>query len=159
MHKLGPASSSPQSRNEPHETFLPGECVVTDLQGPDVRSRTGAYYSQIFIDLVSRRVWTVGLTDKTGSDEAIRKVLIDAKARSGRNIKILRTDGDGIFGRSASFQKIKEEFRLFTRDRHHTITTNLLLLIVSVGRCWKVLLLFCFNRGLCGKKPGLILFL
>ena len=55
-------------------------------------------------------MWVVGLSDKTGSDEAIRKILLDARARSGRPVKVLRTDGDGIFGRSASFQKLKEEF-------------------------------------------------
>ena len=56
MHKLGPASSSTKSIKESREIFLPGEYIMTDLQGPYVRSRTGAYYSQIFIDLVSRRV-------------------------------------------------------------------------------------------------------
>src|ERR1700753_4362281 len=83
---------------------------MTDLQGPYVRSKTGCIYSQIFVDLVSSRVWTVGLKDKTGSNDAIRKVLLDARARSGRPIKILRTDGDGIFGRSEKFLKVKEEF-------------------------------------------------
>ena len=89
---------------------------MTDLQGPYVRSRNGAIYSQIFVDLVSRRVLTVGLKDKTGSDDAIRKVLLDARSRSGRPIKVLRTDGDGIFGRSNTFQKIKEEFS-FVHER------------------------------------------
>src|SRR6185312_15456949 len=109
----------------------------------------------------SRRVWTVGLADKTGSDEAIRKVLIDAKARSGRNIKILRTDGDGIFGRSASFQKIKEEFS-FVHERPAPHDHNK---SAVVDRECRTLLegtsTLCFNRGLppiCGKKPGRILF-
>jgi hypothetical protein len=108
MHKLGPVSSS--TVKEIREVFLPGEYLMTDLQGPYVRSRTGAFYSQIFVDLVSRRVWVIALGDKTGSDEAIRKVLVDAKSRSGRPVRVLRTDGDGIFGRSDSFQKLKEEF-------------------------------------------------
>ena len=45
----------------------------------------------------------------------LRKVLLDARARSGRPIKILRTDGDGIF-RSDTFNKIKEEFN-FIHER------------------------------------------
>jgi len=95
---------------ESREIFLPGEYIITDLQGPYIKSRSGARYSQIFVDLVSRRVWTVGLVDKTDSDEAIRKILLDARSRSGRPVKVLRTDGDGIFGKSGSFQKLKEEF-------------------------------------------------
>lgn len=87
MHNLGP-SSSHSSVKELRENFLPGEYLMTDLQGPYVRSRTGARYSQIFVDLVSHRIWTV---DKTGSDEAIRKVLLDARARSGRPVKVLQT--------------------------------------------------------------------
>ena len=30
------------------------------------------------------------------------------KARSGNNIKILRTDGDGVFGRSKTFQELRD---------------------------------------------------
>ena len=116
MSKLGPASSSSSPVREGREIYKPGEYIITDLQGPYVRSRGGTQYSQIFVDLVSRRVWVVGLKDKTGSDEAIRKFLLDARSRSGRAIKILRTDGDGIFGRSSSFQKLKEEFN-FVHER------------------------------------------
>ena len=43
------------------------------------------------------------------SDEAIEKNLGDAQARSGRPCKILRTDGDGIFGRSKSFQELQKK--------------------------------------------------
>ena len=113
MHKLGPTGTPV---TETREIYKPGEYIMTDLQGPYVGSRNGAKYSQIFVDLVSMRVWTVGLSDKTGSDEAIRKVLVDARSRSGRPIKILRTDGDGIFGRSSTFQKLKEEFN-FVHER------------------------------------------
>ena len=54
MHKLGPVSST--SVKESREIFLPGEYIITDLQGPYIKSRSGARYSQIFVDLVSRRV-------------------------------------------------------------------------------------------------------
>jgi hypothetical protein len=53
-------------------------------------------------------VWVVRLKKKKESDEAIKKIITDSKARSGNSIKILRTDGDGIFGRSKAFQELKE---------------------------------------------------
>ena len=65
-------------------------------------------YQQIFIDVKSKRVWLVRLRKKKESDEAIKKVLSDSRSRSHNKIRILRTDGDGIFGRSGSFQELKE---------------------------------------------------
>jgi len=53
-------------------------------------------------------VWVVRLASKTDSDEAIRKILLDSKVRSGRRVRFLKTDGDGIFGRSRSFQELRE---------------------------------------------------
>jgi hypothetical protein len=35
--------------------------------------------------------------------------LSDSRAKSGRQVKFLQTDGDGIFGRSKSFQEIKTQ--------------------------------------------------
>ena len=87
----------------------PGEYIITDLQGPYVGIINGHKYCQIFIDVASKRVWIVRLRNKKHSDDAIKKVIADARARSGRNIRILRTDGDGIFGRSDSFKEIKEK--------------------------------------------------
>ena len=46
--------------------------------------------------------------DKTGAYEALEKVLAESKTRSGRPCKFLRTDGDGIFGRSGRFQEIRD---------------------------------------------------
>jgi len=160
MHKLGPVSGP--SVKEIRENFLPGEYIMTDLQGPYVRSRNGARYSQIFVDLVSRRVWTVGLGHKTDSDEAIRKVILDARARSARPIKVLRTDGDGIFGKSSSFQKIKEEFS-FVHERPPAYDHNKSAI---VDRECRTLLeaqpQYCFSQVpplQCGRKPVRILFL
>src|SRR5690606_6441503 len=73
------------------------------------RTHGGARYSQVFIDVTSRYIWTVRLKKKTESDEAIRTVLRDCRARSGRPVRFLRTDGDGIFGRSKSFQELQAE--------------------------------------------------
>ena len=70
----------------------PGEYIITDLQGPYVRTMYGEKYSQIFIDVASKRVWVERLKKKKDSDN--EKVLLDSRARSGNKIRILRTDGD-----------------------------------------------------------------
>ncbi len=51
----------------------------------------------------------VRLKKKSESDTAIEKVLLDAKARSRNEERIVRTDWDGILGRSKSFQESKEK--------------------------------------------------
>ena len=56
------------------------------------------------------------LKKKSESDKAIEKVLLDAKARSRKEVRIVRTDGDGIFGRSKSFQELKEKEKFYMRD-------------------------------------------
>jgi len=112
MHRLGHSSKNPE-----REIFYkPGEYIQTDLQGPYTNSVGGAKYSQIFIDFASRKLWTVRLKNKTESDDAIESVLADAQARSGRKCKILRTDGDGIFGRSKSFQELQKKLN-FVHER------------------------------------------
>jgi hypothetical protein len=90
----------------------PGEYIITDLQGPYISNISGHKYQQIFIDVKSRKVWLVRLRKKKNSDDAITKVIADSRARSHNKIRVLRTDGDGIFGRSKSFQDLrdKEEF-------------------------------------------------
>ena len=66
-------------------------------------------YSQIFLDISSKKIWTVRLKLKSDSDKAIAFVLDDSKIRSGRKCKFLKTDGDGIF-RSKSFLELKEKY-------------------------------------------------
>jgi hypothetical protein len=46
---------------------------------------------------------------KTGSDQAIVETLIDARARSGRGVRFLKTDGDGVFV-SGSFEEIRGKY-------------------------------------------------
>jgi hypothetical protein len=108
IHRLGHKSSALAERRQ----YLPGEYIITDHQGPYHRSLGGHRYLQLFLDLGSRKVWAVPMKSKTDSDKALVEVLMDARIRSGRKCKYLRTDGDGVFGRSSSFQEImkKEEF-------------------------------------------------
>src|SRR5690349_17605477 len=109
MHRLG------HSKNTHPKTYIPGECIHTDLQGPYVKTLEGYKYSQIFMDVASRRIWTVSLKSKTDSDSAIKEVLEDSRARSGNQCKILRTDGDGIF-RSQSFGELQKQLQ-FVHER------------------------------------------
>ena len=96
------------SKSTGRQTDLkPGEYIITDLQGPYVRTMYGEKYSQIFIDVASKRVWVERLKKKKDSDN--EKVLLDSRARSGNKIRILRTDGDGIFGRSKRFQDLRDK--------------------------------------------------
>ena len=106
IHHLGHSKNTSAQR----PTYRPGECIHTDHQGPYSRALDGGRYSQIFLDMASKKIWTVRMGDKTGCYEALEKVLNDAKARSSRPCKILRTDGDGVFGRSGRFQQIREKF-------------------------------------------------
>ena len=97
------------SRSTGKKTDLqPGEYIITDLQGPYVRNRNGEKYSQLFIDVASKRVWVVRLKKKKESGTMIEKVLADCRTRSGKKIRILITDRDGIFGQSKKFQDLKE---------------------------------------------------
>ena len=90
--------------------YKPGECIVTDLMGPYSRSYHNAKYAQAFRDLGSGYRWLHGLTNKTKSEEALVSTLIDAKARSGRDLSYLKSDGDGIF-RSKFLEEAREKFR------------------------------------------------
>jgi hypothetical protein len=49
------------------------------------------------------------MSRKTGSDQAIVETLIDARARSGRQARFLKTDGDGVFV-SDTFERIRTKY-------------------------------------------------
>src|SRR4051812_20589945 len=106
IHKLGHSQTS----TGVWDVYAPGEYLITDLQGPYTRTLKGHRYSQIFVDVGSRRIWTVLLTDKTGAEAAVRDVLAKCRARSGKRVKYLQTDGDGIFRRE-SWQRLRQEER------------------------------------------------
>ena len=91
-------------------SFVPGEAIHTDHLGPWMRSREGFKYLQIFVDVATLRLWVRGMPQKTGAYDALRDVLSEAKVRSGRPAKFVKSDGDGVFGRSAEFQEIQKNF-------------------------------------------------
>ena len=99
------------------ETDLrPGEYILTDLQGPYVCNARGEKYLQLFLDVKSRRVWTARLRKKAHAIEEIRRVIDDVEARSGRKVRVVRTDGDGMFSKSTEFLALKQS-KGFTHER------------------------------------------
>src|SRR6185312_11565037 len=90
--------------------YATGDCIHTDLMGPYVRSSGGAYYAQLFKDIGSNYKWCHWMARKTGADQAVEQVLIDCKARSGKDVKIIKTDGDGIFT-SKSFERLRVKYK------------------------------------------------
>ena len=89
--------------------YEPGEYIATDLMGPYAKSLGGNRYGQLFKDLPSTYRWLFTMPKKTGAYQAITEVILDAKARSKRMLRFLKTDGDGIFT-SEALSKIREGF-------------------------------------------------
>ena len=90
-------------------TYAPGEYIITDLMGPYSNSIGGARYAQLFKDQGSGYLWLYTIRKKSGSDQSIVDTVIDAKARSGKALRFLKTDGDGIF-RSESLADICKKY-------------------------------------------------
>src|SRR5690349_19414159 len=65
--------------------------------GPYCRSVGGSKYGQIFKDSSCKYRWCFTMGKKTGVMMPLRKRSIDAKARSGKALRFLKTDGDGMF--------------------------------------------------------------
>ena len=86
------------SRPTPTEVvWAPGEHWSCDLFGPLLKSKGGARYVAFYIDTKSRFVYAKPLHDKTENYLAMVEVICDARARSGKPMRFLKTDGDGIF--------------------------------------------------------------
>jgi len=94
-----------EMHNLPKASYLPGQCIATDLMGPYARTIEGSKYAQLFKCSASKFRWLCTYSTKNLMLRATTSVLVDAKARSGRKIKFLKTDGDGIF-RSTDFKQL-----------------------------------------------------
>ena len=76
-----------------------------------MRSAGGAKYTGFYLDVKSRFVYAKLLSSKTDHYRAMREVIQDARARSGRPMRFFKTDGDGIFtGEEA--EDIYEQFSI-----------------------------------------------
>jgi hypothetical protein len=71
-------------------------------------SHGGSRSHQVFVDVESKRIWSVRLKDKTFAESAVRDVLTDCRKRCGKEAKYLQTDG--IF-RIHSFKEMSEKLR------------------------------------------------
>jgi hypothetical protein len=54
-------------------------------------------------------IWSFRLKNKTEAISKIREVLQEVKTLTGKPVKYLRTDGDGIFARSQNFKDLQEK--------------------------------------------------
>jgi transposase InsO family protein len=93
MHNLGHKSDASGERVQ----YAPGENLHTDLAGPYAKSLSGHRYSMLFLDLGSKFLWSRGLAAKSDYFAALKAVMSDCEAASGRKLRFLQTDGDGIF--------------------------------------------------------------
>ena len=98
-----------EMHDQPKTTYKPGQCIATDLMGPYAKSMEGSRYAQLYKCATSKFRWLCTLTSKDLTNQATALVLKDAKARSGRNVKFLKTDGDGMF-RSKQFEDLSKEY-------------------------------------------------
>ena len=106
------------------DDYLPGECIHTDHRGPYSQSLGGSRYSQLFLDRKSKYKWV--FRDKTKDDVcgAMKYVIAEACARSGRKLRFVKTDGDGGF-RSNEFEKLcKKEKIIHERSAPYDHNTN-----------------------------------
>jgi hypothetical protein len=100
MHSLGHKSNAKNDRVK----YAPGECLHVDLGGPYCPSHSGCKYSMLILDMGSRFLWARGLVAKSDFLGPLKDVIADCQAASGRRLRFLQTDGDGIF-RSESLKQ------------------------------------------------------
>jgi len=91
------------------EKYLPGELIYTDQMGPYARSLGGNRYGQVFKDSGSTYRWVFALHRKNDAEHAVHEVIVDSRARSGRPLRFLQTDGDGSFN-SKEFEELRLRF-------------------------------------------------
>ena len=97
-----------EMHDQPKSNYKPGQCIATDLMGPYAKSIEGSKYAQLYKCATSKYRWLCTLSSKDLTTAATAQVIKDAKARSGRNVKFLKTDGDGMF-RSKQFDEMQHE--------------------------------------------------
>jgi hypothetical protein len=90
MHHLGHKTNAKDDRLE----YLPGENMHVDLSGPYGSSLGGSKYTMLCLDIGSKFLWSRGLGKKSDAPSALKEVLADAEAASGRKLRFLQTDND-----------------------------------------------------------------
>ena len=120
MHKFAHRPAPPGARVE----YPPGVCIHTDHSGPYAKSISGARYSQLFLDRGSGYLWGFRQKQKTDHYDDLPKLLVDAKALSGRAVQILQSDGDGVFTGERTQQILHAEKIRHERSAPYDSNTN-----------------------------------
>jgi len=86
-----PAEHQPkESRSGP----APGQSAVTDMFGPTVASRGGGRYGMILKDVTSGFRLGVVLPKKSFLKAPLKRMIVEFRARSGNDMRVLKADGD-----------------------------------------------------------------
>ena len=165
---LGKSQSHPHRATGSSERYKliykPGERIEMDLQGPFLRSRWGNHYGAAIIDPVSEYIYYAPMPKKSSALKCIKKTISNLNARSGNKVRLLKSDGDGIFT-----SKEMEEYCVVSNIRHEysspgdhrqngrpenlikTISSHVRAVLVASGiprHLWdEVACAFCFVRN------------
>ena len=101
-------------RSDERVPKAPGEYVVSDMCGPFFPSSEGIRYAEVFMDEGSFYVWIECYRRKSDHVEGLGRAAVEFLTRSGRRMRVHRTDGCGTYrsarGRSYYLQeKIRHE--------------------------------------------------
>jgi len=109
IHKFGHSKCKEGERTK----YEPGVCLHSDHSGPYIMSQGGQRYSQLFMDAGSGYLWAVRMNKKTGHYEALKQIIADSKAASGKSLQYFQSDGEGVFR-----SEITAEILLAEKIRH-----------------------------------------
>lgn len=120
IHKFGHPKCGPDDRIK----YGPGVCIHSDHSGPYAMSLGGHRYSQLFMDVGTGYLWAVTMRKKSDHYEALKKILSDCQAASGKPVQFFQSDGEGVFA-----AKETEEILVAAKVRHlwgapHDSNTN-----------------------------------
>ena len=94
---------------KPDDRYKPGEYIASDGRGYFVPSLGGATYRFLYVDKKSGYIWFEPVADQTEQMEAFKLVYADSKARTGRAMRVFKSDGAFVYTRKAEFLNLLRE--------------------------------------------------
>ena len=94
-----------------HEVPLPGEVLKGDSEGPYASSFGGAKYRFFMKCAGSGAVFSRIVKSKTDFPKALREIVIEVEAKSGRKVRRTQLDGDGALT-SKEIKRVADELRI-----------------------------------------------
>ena len=76
-------------------TYLPGQCLISDLAGPFVPTPSGKMYRGLYLDKSSDYMTNLLFARKSEQPTGLEEVRNYSRAQTGRDVTIERTDGGG----------------------------------------------------------------